>query len=248
MTASSAGSACVFLCHGPDRGLALCRTRDHALSFVDSDNRTLINKCVKEAPRRFVFLVFLHGHWAHGRLLLRCEEVTRRSGKVFRHANLWMDLVDFLGDVLLRVIVEVLSVLSVLRLWGSSLLVFLSDMVWKEHILVDNFRWIFVISSVLWVRFRPARTCPGWSKDGFIALRVDRLLISLHHSHMVPLGGPLRAHFQVLNGLEFGYYCALLLKFKLFRNTVLTMTLHHWSWSFTCGRIFLRLQHALFLV
>ena len=87
MTTSSAGSACVFLCHGPDRGLALCRTRDHALSFVDSDNRTLINKCVKEAPRRFVFLVFLHGHWAHGRLLLRCEEVTRRSGKVFRHAN-----------------------------------------------------------------------------------------------------------------------------------------------------------------
>ena len=120
LAASAAGSACVFLCHRSDRSLALCRARDHALAFADSDDRSFIDKGVEEAPCRFVLRVrvLLHRHGAHSRLLLRGEDETWRLNIVFSHADLRMDLVDLLawGDIPLGVVVEVRSVLSVLGL------------------------------------------------------------------------------------------------------------------------------------
>ena len=64
-----------------------------------------------------------------------------------------MDLVYLLARryVPLGVVVEVWSVLSVLRLRGPRLLIFLSDLVlvWEEHLFVDNFDRIPVIGRVL---------------------------------------------------------------------------------------------------
>ena len=64
-----------------------------------------------------------------------------------------MDLVYLLawGNVPLGVVVEVRSVLSVLRLRGPRLLIFLSDLVlvWEKHLLVDDFNRIPVIGRVL---------------------------------------------------------------------------------------------------
>ena len=73
LAASAACSTCVFLCHRSDWSFTLCRARDHALRFADSDDWSLIDKGVKEAPCRLVlrFRVLLQRHGAHGRLLLR---------------------------------------------------------------------------------------------------------------------------------------------------------------------------------
>ena len=73
LAAPAAGSACVFLCHRSDRSLTLCRARDHAFAFADSDDWSLINKGVEETPCRLVlrFRVLLQRHGAHGCLLLR---------------------------------------------------------------------------------------------------------------------------------------------------------------------------------
>ena len=54
-----------------------------------------------------------------------------------------MDLVNFLRNFLLRIVVEVLAVLSVLGLRGPGLLfVFLGELVRYEQILVNHLRWI----------------------------------------------------------------------------------------------------------
>ena len=78
LAASTAGSACVFLCHRSDRSLTLCCARDHAFAFADSDDWSFIDKGVKEAPCRLVLRVrvLLHRHGAHSRLLLRGEDET----------------------------------------------------------------------------------------------------------------------------------------------------------------------------
>ena len=64
-----------------------------------------------------------------------------------------MDLVNLLArrNIPLGVVVEVRSVLSVLRLRGPRLLIFLSDLVlvWEKHLLVDDFDRIPVIGRVL---------------------------------------------------------------------------------------------------